>query len=199
MNEVAQFISDNPDMGPVFREFATQYSSLAEVWDNCLHSDWMLWILYKRKYRNSEKLERYNEWLREQLQQHRSEQIVKLRLADFDAAKGWSAEHITEDLKANRITPAEARFRRWISAWHLARYGSGLLLNERVSDARWNKISEELEYALAGKNLHVPDVDEVTIRTTALREQSDKLRELIGNPFAPEKAEDFYYGRGQIG
>lgn len=199
MNEVAEFSAANPDMGPVFREFATQYSSLAEVWENCPHSDWMLWILYKRKYRNAERLEKYVEWLREQVQQHMSEKIVELRLDDFDYHRGWSIEDLEEDLKAKRITQADARYRRFISAWHMARHGSGFILNNRVEDAEWDKITAKLTFALEGEELHVPDVNEAEIRIAGLKEQADKLREFIGNPFAPERAEDFYYGRGQIG
>lgn len=199
MNEVSEFLSTNPDMGHVFHEFAAQYSSLADVWENSPHSDWMLWILYKRKYRNAEKLERYIDWLREQVQQHGSEDMVEMRLQDFDAHKGWSLEHLEEDLKAKRITQAEARHRRFISAWLMAREGSAFILRERVIDAIWDRGAQMMAFALDGEELHVPDVDETTIMIDGLKEQADKLREFVGNPFAAQRPEDFYYGRGQIG
>lgn len=199
MNEVEEFLSAHPDMGPVFREFATQYSSLAEVWENSSHSGWMLWILYKQKYRNAENLERYIEWLREQIQQNINESMVTLRLKEFDQFKGWTVEQLEEDLKAKRITEADVRYRRFISAWYMALHGSGFVLDERVTDAEWERLGVKLEQALAGEELQVPEVDADQIRLTGLKEQADKLREFLENPFAPQRMEDFYYGRGQIG
>lgn len=186
-------------MGPVFTEFATQYSSLAEVWRNCQHAGWMLWIIYKQKYRNAEKLERYVAWLREQIQQNINVTMVELRLEEFDCYGGWTIEQLEEDLKAKRITEADVRYRRFISAWNKALHGSGFILDQNVMDAKLGRLDVWLEQAVEGEELQVPEVDEVQIRLSGLKEQSDKLREFLGNPFAPQRMEDFYYGRGQVG
>jgi len=196
MSEVTEFLYANPDMEPVFQEFVTQYSSLAEVWENCPRSDWMLWILYKRKYRNAEPLEKYIAWLREQVQQNGNKKRMEMRLKAFDARTGWSKEQIKEDLEAQRITQAEAGYRRFISAWGTATHVSDFVLDQKITDAKLNNLYDAFKNALPDEEVHVPNIDDVGIRIAGLKEQAEKLKEILGNPFELERPEDFYYGRG---
>lgn len=199
MSEVTEFLSENPDMGQAFQEFATQHQTLAEVWGNCARSDWLLWILYKRKYRNAEKLERYIGWLRNQVQEYDDKEIVEMWLTDFDAYKVYSAEQIDKDLEQGTITQGDARYSRFIGAWSMAYSVSDFVLHKSVDKAIWSNIGKRMARALAGEELHPSDIDAVEIRFAGMKNQAGKLRELIGNPFVPERSEDFYYGRGQIG
>ena len=50
--------------------------------------------------------------------------------------------------------------------------------------------------AQAGEELLVPDVDDEEVGLVTLREQADKLREVIGNPFTHVAVDDFYSGTG---
>lgn len=195
MSQVAKFLSHHPDMGQAFREFASQYSSLAEVWANCPNSGWMLWILYKRNYRNAEKIERYIDWLREQIIGDNDEATAAHELRHTDAHKGYS-EQLEEELKTGRMPEADVRFRRFISAWLTARHASDFVLNNKVADAQLNNLFTRIINAQEGIELHVPDIDEVELRLACLREQADSLRKAIGNPFTFAGANDFYYGKG---
>src|SRR3712207_4583470 len=114
MNEVEDFNAKNPDMGESFQQFSSQYQTLAEVWQNCPRSDWMLWILYKRKHRNFRKVEKYVDWLRERVQQYDNPEVVRLWLADFDAYKVFSHEQIERDLEEDKINHGDARWLHFI-------------------------------------------------------------------------------------
>jgi hypothetical protein len=194
MNEVSEFLSANPDMGHIFHEFAAQYSSLAEVWENSPHSGWMLWVLYKRNYRNAEKLERYLGWLREQIVDYDDAVTAQLRQRYVDFHSGY-VEELEEELKRGGVTKPDARFRRFISAWLAARFASDYVLNNKVADAQFNNLFMKFEKAQEGIELQIPVFDEVSLRLDGLKEQADRLREFMGNPFALAQADDFHYGR----
>jgi hypothetical protein len=196
MSEVTEFLSYNSHISPALREFAMQYSSLAEVWVNCPNSLWMLRILYDRKYRNFERLERYIEWLREQIQQNDDERMIGQELQQLETFKQWADKQIEEDLQAERITRAEAIYRRFKNACEMAGRVSLYILTEKDTDAKLDNLYER--YKGADEGLYVPVVDEAKISIAGLKEQADKLREFVGNPFTPEGAEDFYYGSGQF-
>ncbi|HEY0005813.1 MAG TPA: hypothetical protein VGB17_13595 [Pyrinomonadaceae bacterium] len=180
MSEVTEFLRANPDMGPEFQEFATRYSSLAEVWENCPRSDWMLWILGKRTYPNAEQLEKCIAWLRDQVEEH-SKNKMEMRLKATDARIGWSLEQIKEDLEAKKITEAEATHRRFISTLSMAINISKFVLDEKVTDTKLNNLY--LKNAPEGKGMHIPNMDEIEIKSAGSKEQAEQLRQLLGNPF----------------
>lgn len=199
MREVSEFLSRHPDMGPDFQAFASQYQTLAEVWANCASSEWMLWILYKCKYRNAVKLESYAEWLREQIRQEPDEELREMLLSDFEQYKAYSPERIKKEVESGEIREVDGRYSRFIGAWSWAHHGSEFVLLRKVENARWRHVEQEMLRALKGEEARVPQIDKFKVWADEMKVQADKLREVIGNPFAPERTEDFYYGRGQIG
>lgn len=50
MNEVIEFL-DKHNACQAGRDFASQYNTLAEVWENCPRSDWLLWMLRRANVR----------------------------------------------------------------------------------------------------------------------------------------------------
>ena len=181
-------------MGTEFRGFAAQYGALAEVWQHCPHSDWMLWILYKRKYRNAEKLEKYIDWLSEQISDPNEDELEETRRRHFN----YEACNKTLEEHGNGGTPSETEVRRcrFNCTWITARDATSFLLEDKVATAHFNKRNERFLMAQAGIDLQVGDFDETEMRLALLKEQADKLRETIGNPFESVGLDDFYYGSG---
>jgi hypothetical protein len=169
MSEVTGFLSANSDMGASFWEFASRYSSLAEVWADCPRSDWMLWILYKCKYRNTERLEEYVEWPRGQFRQHVDEAAGDQRLNQLEIYKAWVYGQVEADLEAKRITQNGASYRRFTSAWEMALRIIRLLLDEKSTDVKLDNLYERYRIASAGQELHVPNIDETAVRSLLLK------------------------------
>lgn len=193
MSEVNEFLSRHPDMGTEFREFAAQYETLAEVWNNCPRSHWMLWILYKTKYRNGEKLERYIDWLSEQTLDSNEDELEETRRRHFNYKGG--TQKLEEEGKAGGLSETEVRWRRFNWTWWIATEATKFVLDDKVATAQFNNRTKRLLMAEAGIDLQVGDFDETEIRLALLKEQSDKLRETVGNPFELAGADDFHYGR----
>ena len=195
MNEVKEFLFNNPDISPVLREFLAEHSSLADAWAKCKNSYWMLLLLDRRKYRNVEILERYIEWLLDKVRQN-DENLLAQELQQLKGYKQWVDKQIDEGLEAKRMTQAEAVYRRYSSAYGMARNLCKYVLKKKFLEAELENRYEKYRTATEGSNplkVGQPVIDDPT-----LKEQADKLRELIGNPFTPEGAGDFYYGKGQF-
>jgi len=157
----------------------------ADAWENCPRSDSMLRMLLERNYRNSEKLEQFLDWLSEQIKGSDEDET---RHKHFGPHKGY-AQHLDERVKAGTMDQTEARSRRFISAWGTASYAITNLTWSRKVVAAYR--AAKRESAEEGKELSVPAIEN-NLRLAALREQADKLREIIGNPFAPPvPVEDF--------
>ena len=162
----------------------------ADAWENCLRSDSMLRMLRDCNYRNAEKLEQFLDWLSEQVKGSDEEET---RRKHFGPHKGYS-QQLEKDVKEGRMTWLEARRRRFDSASSRAFYAiSNLTWSRRVVGAYH---VAKRQSAAKGKEPSVPAIEN-SLKLAALREQADKLREIIGNPFAlPVPAEDFYCGNG---
>jgi hypothetical protein len=190
MNEVNEFLSKNPDMGTEFQSFAAQYATLADVWENCPRSNWMLWLLYKHNYRNGEKLESYIDSLSEQIDDIDENELERTRQRHFNY-KGYIGE-LEKERETGRLSQHEVMRRRFIWTWLTARHATQFILDSKVARIQFNNWTEKFLMAEAGVDFQVADFDETEVRLTLLKEQADKLRETMGNPFEFLGTDDFY-------
>jgi hypothetical protein len=193
MNEVAEFVSNNQDMGEEFQEFASRYSSFSELWRDCPDSRWMLLILRKRYYCNSEKLERYIDWLSEQIDDVNATQLAEIRRQYF-SYKGCVSQ-FKKDVDARKVSLSEATFRRFICTWNIAFDASLYVIKDRVETTQFNNATAPVVFAGLGEEFQNPPFDEVELKRAMLKDQADKLREVIGNPFMYAGLDDFCYDR----
>jgi hypothetical protein len=166
-------------------EFAAKYKTPSEMWKNCNRPDWMLWILYEHNYRNAEKLERYIDWLRDQVK-YVSEELLRGYFSYEGCVKQFD-----KDVNARNANQSKARRRRFMCTWHTAFDSVGYVLQDKVERAEFNHHAEPIINAEVGINLPATDFDEIELRLAVLREQADKLREIIGNPFELAGVNDF--------
>jgi hypothetical protein len=194
ISEVTEFLSRNPDIGAEFREFALRYETLADVWKNCPRSNWMFRILNRCNYRNGEKLEGYIDWLSEQIDDANESALEEIRQRYFNY-KGY-VKQLEIEGQAGKLPQTEVRRRRFIWTRIVAEHATGYVLDNKVARAQFDKFTERFLIAVAGEDSQIPDFDEIEIRLVLLKEQADKLRESMGNPFEFPAVDDFYYGKG---
>jgi hypothetical protein len=194
MSEVSEFLSNNPDMHPEFREFAAQYETLTDVWRNCPRSNWMLLMLRRQNYRRGEKLGGYVDWLSEQIDDANEAELERTRQTYFNY-KGYAKE-LEKEGEAGNLSPSEIQRRRSIWMCDVAEDGTGFVLDNKTAKAQFDNHTEKTLLADVGIEVLTREFDETEFKLDLLKKQADKLREVVGNPFKFPGADDFFYGRG---
>jgi hypothetical protein len=173
-----------------FGEFTAKYNSTSELWKNCNRPDWMLWVLYEHHYRNAEKLEKFIEWLTGQVEIFDENFKEELLRGHFNY--NGCVKQFEEDMKSEKINDSEARRRRFMCTWNTAFNAIGFVLEHKTEKAEFNHHVDPILAKDVGIEMPASNFNEVEYRRSVFREQADKLREIIGNPFEFAGVNDFY-------
>lgn len=160
-------------------EFASQYATMAEVWDNCPNAHWLLWILdeletiYDHEVDESAML-RFAEWCRKRVRCSGNE-------VDDDV---WSGSHasLVADLAGWSAEVLAEQADREIQLYE--RHGPVALSSSSAGVAR-AAADAALQTAAEGGGVNAVCAAMAAAAVATQREQADKLRRMIPNPFRP--------------
>jgi hypothetical protein len=195
MNEVQAFCQEHPDMGKDFCDFATQYETLAEVWEHCQDVSDMLWILYKRQYTNADKLKDFilsvyntdSDRIVHKETENRAEK-AQVYILSFK-------EEMEKQVADGLIREDESKLRVGAVALHESVDAYRIILKEALERAIWNNAVDKIILKDVGIVIRSEEPDLNQIRSNKMKLLANKLREVIGNPFHFAHWDDFYHGR----
>ncbi len=185
VNEVTEFYKEHSNIGADFRDFAIQYRTLAEVWGNCVNPSMMLMMLDRKKYRNAGKIYDFIQSVFDDLKPQMSDHDIQMWETNFLNRK---SEEFEKQVIAGVITRAQARFFDFLAASGKAEYVVRLAASSAVNSAIWDAAIED-------KSKYLDDSYYENVRLDAYKKLANKLRDILGNPFAPGHLEDFHSGK----
>ena len=173
-------------------EFALTQPTMAEVWDNCPRSDWMLWILEKLNRQPDDRtLRLFAVWCARNTPLPDGRKVGDMltdprSLAALDVAERYANGNAKDDeLAAARAAAwaaawdaarAAARDAAWAAAWAAAWDAAEAAARDAARDAAW-AAAEAAASAAAG------DAAGAAARDAAGVAQADQLRKIMPNPF----------------
>jgi hypothetical protein len=178
MTEVAEFLYSNSDIGSNFREFASVYETLSDVWAQCPRPDWMLDILKRRNFGEAEKLERYIDSLSEQIDDVNEQGREWAQRAHFNYHPG--VRQLEEEVESGKLSQSEARRRRLIWVQIVAYEATRYIFDDKVARFQFDSFFEQIVDKDA---VPITDSDEIEFRCTLLNNQAELLRKSVGDPF----------------
>ena len=167
------------------------YDTMAEAWEACERSDWMLWAMEKDDIGSDKDLRLFACWCVRQVwnlltdERSRNAVIVAERFANGMATKeelevarfaAWSAAESAAELvaelaaeSATRVAAeSAARLAAWSAAWAFAESAARLAAWSATRFAAWSA-TRVAAWAFA--------------ESAANKKQADKLREMFNNPY----------------
>lgn len=185
MKDVMTFLSEHGAPDDLAR-FASRFETLETLWDNCPRTDWMLWLLEQLGPTDQKLLRLFacscarDHW--DYLTDERSRNAVEVaeRFAEGKASKEELL--IAKDLAGRAAQDAYVE-----GGWHserIARIAWGTVITHAAAAAKHT--SQDTAF-FAGSR---PVADSPDGWAAAMVRQTNRLRELFGNPFAKPPIEE---------
>ena len=163
-------------------EFAAKFSSMAEVWDACPRTDWLLWILDRLEIRDDKKLRLFACWC-----------VRNTKLADgrtvwdlLTDERSRKAVEVAEAFACGEATQEEldaardAAYAAWSAAYAeyaaYAAYAAYAEYAAGAAGAAWSAAYAAWSAGAAGD----------AAGAAARKQQADHLRTMFANPFKQE-------------
>ncbi len=166
--------SMNYIFGESFSRLVEEHHYLPAIWEHCSDPDMMLEMLRHSNYRQDyfDELCEFDRWLSNERKKRERD------LGDFDKYISYNKAKFESEISKGQLSSDRLEQCIWDAAFMYAHVSVNKMTNDAVVGAIWDNI------------LSKPDEEtwermKVEIREQSGKEQSQKLRELIPNPFLP--------------
>jgi hypothetical protein len=166
------------------RNFALKYATMAEVWDNCLRSDWLMWIANKIELQIDDRTVRlFAVWCARNTPLADGRKIGDL-LTDH---RSLAALEVAERFVNGNATARELAAAR-AAAWAAAAAADAADAAADAAAAAWAAADAAADAARAAAADAARAAARDAARAAAYNAQSAHFRTLVHNPFQPKQS-----------
>lgn len=166
-----------------FQELVKRHPTLINFWDECPDSLRMLGLLLSyHNYCRPERVDRYTNWLRIWIKDNRAEEEAAFDLREFEPHTGHIKE-IENSVEEGSTTYDDANRMNLINSLVIALSKTKRALDIKEADAAVEYFNTRFAAGYRGDAAKIPELELGAVRIQFLKEQADKLREFVGNPF----------------